>query len=159
MDEDIKKFEAMNAMDLLMLQKIYAEAQIESEIVKASDIMPVSTLITYLKKDKKNRLVTLSLTFMPLPSDVFPDIKLLQFYSELPFENKKNIASFLSELNRTLPLGSFGVSDSMKIYFRYMHAIKKYDTLYDDAELYRNLLSIITFVMDIHAETIEKECQ
>lgn len=158
MDEDIKRFEAMNALDLVTLKKIYAEAKIESEIVQASDIMPISTLITYLKKDKKGRLITLSLTFMPLPSDVFPDIKLLQFYSELPFENKKNISGFLSELNRTLPLGSFGVSDSMNIYFRYVHAIKKFDTLIDDADLYRSLLTVIMFVMDIHAETIEKEC-
>lgn len=159
MDDELKQFEAMNAADLLALKKIFHEAKIECEIANASDLMPISSLIAYIKKDKKGRLITVSMTFMPLPEDVFPDIKLLQFYTELPFDVATDVTAYLNGLNRELPMGSFGVSEAKQIYFRYVHVINKYDSLYDAAELYKNLITILLFVLDIHADAIEAKSQ
>lgn len=157
MDDDLKESEAMSALDLVTLQKIFTEVKIESRIVRASEVMPISSLILYLKKDDKDRLISLSLAFMPLPSDLFPDIKLLQFYTELPFDNTKDVSAALIELNRTLPLGGFGLSDAMKIYFRYVHVVKKFDTLHELSDLYQGLLNMIVFVLDSHAGSIERK--
>jgi hypothetical protein len=156
MDEELKRFEAMNATDLRSLQKVFQEADVECELVPASDVMPITTLIAYLKNDAKGRLVTLNLTFLPLPEDVFPDVKLLQLYTELPFNVGPSTAARLIEMNRELPLGSFGGSEGRNVYFRHMHAMKKYDVPWEQADMLRNLVAMVGFVVDINAADIER---
>ena len=155
MDKDFTRQLAMNTIDLTALKKIYASANVESELVALDDAIP-STLITFLKNDSKERLISMSHTFVPLPSELFPDIKLLQFYIELPFEIARGSSDELTEINRSIPVGNFGLSENNTIYFRYVATLGRFDVLAELSDRLLDLINLIIAVLDTHSEPIEE---
>lgn len=155
MDKELEKHAAMSAIDLAALSKIYSDAGVENETIDADAYIPTGTLVIQLRNGSKNRQITLSHTFIPLPEDVFPDIKLLQYYTELPFAGSAKIAKQLLDINHTLPCGNFGLTDDAKVYFRYVHAMDKYATLANCEDLLSSIINLVLHVLNINSDSIE----
>ena len=81
----------------------------------------------------------------------------LQLYYEFPFEyNSKYelpLLKYFNAANLLQPLGSFGVKDDQKFYFRYILIIGKDDDLKKDVVL--DTLMMFEYLIDIYEDQID----
>jgi hypothetical protein len=141
---------AMNDLDLISLKNVLEKAGIKSVMVEKSDTMPLSALIVQLTSGGDAPESHLNFSFIPLPEDAFPNIKLLQCYTELSMEfknakSKTETAAFITALNIRLPAGSFGIRDQQVIYYRYIHTIPKYHVITEDDATFVDLIKLLVY--------------
>ncbi len=151
---------AMNTLDLIAVKNLLSEVGIDSHLIEQSEAMPLTTLIVAIDQDSQNRERTINFSFIPLPDDIFPNVKLLQLYFELPFIFEQNVQSNLETLllsiNLTLPLGNFGIREKKSIYFRYSHALPKYEVISQRKESLIDITKLTIYALDSQTELIEQ---
>lgn len=151
---------AMSDLDLIALKNLLDDINIAGHFVPASAEIPLSTLIVPLDKDEQNRERTLTYSFIPLPEEVFPDVKLLQHYTELPIplsdKTPPSLERLLLAINLTLPIGNFGINKSQDLYFRYVYTLPKFEVLSQRKEVLLDLLKLVSYALDVSTEPIEQ---
>ncbi len=156
---------AMADLDLIALKNLLDEVGLNSVLVDKSSLLPISTLIVSLEPENQEGDRTLNFSFIPLPDDAFPDIKLLQCYSELPItvENAHTatVAQVLLAINLTLPLGGFGLRIDPEtthpvIYFRYTHSLPKYEMIANQSAALIDMVRLVAYGLDVDLLTLEQ---
>lgn len=155
-----KRSAAMNTLDLISLKNLLDEIQIESQLLEASTVMPLSTLMAAIDQDHQGRDRAFSFSFIPLPDETFADVKLLQCYTELPFAVaetfKGDVETLLLAINLTLPLGNFGLQNEQLVYFRYSCTLPKYTVLSDSQALLIDVIKLVVYALEGNADLIEQ---
>ena len=76
-------------LDIVDVKKILDELQLTNHMIVKSETMPISSIIlTYFSNNKSK--IDISIAFVPLPENVFSDIKILGIVNYL---NELNISS------------------------------------------------------------------
>ena len=160
MQENNSVEDSMSMLDLISLRNILDEYDLETALLEKSEIMPLSSLVVNISDDYKGRSRTLSFSFLALPPDYFPDIKIMQVYSEfncaVAESQRAAVEQLILKLNKLLTLGSLGFSDSNNIYFRYVHTIGKFTNLSETEHTLINLFDLITYSLDINEKVLEE---
>ena len=160
MQENNSVEDSMSMLDLISLRNILDEYDLQTAMLEKSEFMPLSSLVVNLSDDYKGRSRTLSFSFLPLPPDYFPDIKIMQIYSEfhcsVAEEQKATMEQLIIKLNKLLTLGSLGFSDSHNVYFRYVHTIGKFTNLKEAESTLINLFDLITYSLDINEKVLDQ---
>ena len=151
--------DTMSMLDLIMLKNIIEANGLPAALLEQSDLLPLNTLIVDLPPDYQNRARTLSYSFMPMDEEYFPDIKTVQAYSEFNFEiaegQAEHVQVLIARLNRLLVMGSLGVTDNHRVYYRYVQILDKYESLRDREDVLLNVLNLILFALNVNAEVLE----
>lgn len=151
---------AMSDLDLIALKNLLDDINIPAQFLPLAPELPLSTLIITLDKDYQNRDRRLSCSFIPLPDDVFPDVKLLQHYTELsmpvPEATQGTLEALLLAINLTLPIGNFGINKSRDLYFRYVYTLPKFEMMAQRKEVLIEILKLISYALDANTELIEQ---
>jgi hypothetical protein len=151
--------EIMMDLDLLSIQNILNETGLKTSLLEKSELIPLSTLGVEIDPDESNRKRSIYMSFIPIPEEVFDNIKLLQFHTEMPFHGFKNSQSGLESLfnfiNINSPIGTFGLNDDYKISLRYIHTLNKFDSLSEKGPALLKILKFLIFTMDTYSDPIE----
>jgi hypothetical protein len=154
-----KQDEIMMDMDLISIQNIFNEVGLKTTLLEKSELIPLTTLGVEIDPDDSKRERNIFMSFIPLPEEVFEDIKLLQFHTELPFTGLKKSQTGLEALfnfiNLNSPIGTFGLNDDYKISLRYIHTINKFESLSNTKSVLIDLLKFLIFTMDTYSDSIE----
>lgn len=160
MQENSTAADAMSMLDLISIQNILNEYDLPTAILEKSADLPLNSLIVNSTNDYKDRTRTLSFSFLPLESEHFPDVKLLQIFSEFNIDvvptTIKAIEQLLVKLNILLPLGSLGLTDGNRIYFRYVHTLAKYDNLSEHEQTLVNIFNLFMYSLNVNARVLEE---
>lgn len=152
--------DAMSMLDLISIQNILEGYELPTAILEKSAELPLNSLIVNSTNDYKGRTRTLSFSFLPLEDKHFPDVKLLQLFSEFNVDVVPTaitaIEQLLVKLNILLPLGSLGLTEANRIYFRYVHTMAKYDNLSDHEQTLVNLFNLFMYSLNVNARTLEE---
>lgn len=154
-----KQDELIMDLDLLSIQNILNDAGLKTTLLEKSDLIRLSTLGVEIDPDESNRKRSIYMSFIPLPEEVFENIKLLQFHTEMPFHGLKNSQTGLEALfnfiNVNSPIGTFGLNDDYKISVRYVHSMNKFQSLSETGSLILELLKFLIFTIDTYSDPIE----
>jgi hypothetical protein len=107
-------------LDIYDVKKILDELQLTNHMIEKSETMPISSIIlTYFSNNKSK--IDISIAFVPLPENVFSDIKILQILYEIPevkvLQNESLSLELTNRINYLLSVGCFGLRDQ-KITYR-----------------------------------------
>lgn len=151
--------EAMSMLDLMSVQKIFQQYDLPTALLEKSKTLPLNSLIINIKGDYKERTRTLSFSFLPIEIKHFPDVKLMQIFSEFNFDIKKECIKDLEQLvirlNRLLPVGCLGITEGNKVYYRYVHTLAKYDILDEKETTLLNLHNLVVYALNVNAKVLE----
>jgi len=141
-------------LDIVDVKKILDELQLTNHLIDKSDTMPISSIIlNYISSDKSN--IDISLAFVPLPENVFPDIKILQIFYEIPgtpaLQNETLCLELTNQINYLLSVGCFGLKDK-KITYRCCHVMPIFSNLLDQKSSITDLIKMVA----MYIETFEK---
>jgi hypothetical protein len=141
-------------LDIVEVKKILDELQLTSHLIEKSDKMPISSIIlNYISSDKSN--IDISLAFVPLPENVFPNVKILQIFYEFSetvvHKNESLSLELTNRINYLLSVGCFGVKDN-KITYRYCHVMPIFSNLLDQKNSITDLIKMVA----MYIETFEK---
>lgn len=157
--QENKAAEAMSMLDLISIQKIFQKYDLSTAILEKSEILPLNSLVINTVGDYKKRTRTLSFSFLPLELEHFPDVKLLQIFSEFNFDIKKeylkDLETLLVKLNRLLPIGCLGITEGNKVYLRYVHTLAKYDIIDDKESTLLNIYNLFVYALNLNAKVLE----
>lgn len=152
--------DAMSMMDLIEIQQIFEAYELPTAILEKSAELPLNSLIVNSTNDYKDRTRTLSFSFLPLEGEHFPDVKLLQIFSEFNIDVAATtitaIEQLLVKLNLLLPLGSLGLTDTNRIYFRYIHTLAKYASLSEQEEVIANIFNLFMYSLNVNVQVLEE---
>lgn len=151
--------EIMMDLDLLSIQNILNETGLKTTLLEKSDLIRLSTLGVEIDPDESNRKRSIYMSFIPLPEEVFDNIKLLQFHTEMPFhglkESQAGLEALFNFINVNSPIGSFGLNDDYKISVRYVHSMDKFQSLSETGSLILELLKFLIFTIDTYSDPVE----
>lgn len=149
----------MMDVDLISIQNIINETGLKTAMLEKSELVRLSTLGIEIDTDESNRARSIFLSFIPLPEDVFDNIKLLQFHTEMPFhglkKSKAELEALFNFININSPIGTFGLNDDYKISLRYIHTLNKFDSLSEKGQTILEILKFLIFTMDTYSDPIE----
>ncbi len=149
----------MMNVDLISIQNIINEIGLKATLLEKSEVIRLATLGVSIDADDSKRERNIFMNFIPLPEDVFADIKLLQLHIELPFAGLKKSQAGLEALfnfiNLNSPIGTFSIDDRYKITLRYVHTLNKYQSLSETGPLLLELLKFLIFTLDTYSDLIE----
>jgi hypothetical protein len=150
--------EMMNGYYRSELEKIQAhlsEMGYESRIIEKSEIFPFVSMLVGIEQDYRERDRFLHISFVPMPEEA-DDILLLQLYTTLPSEKKPefmgNVEKLILALNNRVALGQFGINDGA-ISFRHIQVSTQKEPV--TGEVFKAVMSLFVYMMDIYEETIE----
>lgn len=159
MQDENSAADAMSVLDLISLKNIFDDYELPTALLEKSDLLPLSSLVVNPTPDYKQRTRTVSFSFLPLEIDHFQDVKIMQVYSEFNFEVKEDCVStverLIIKLNKLLVLGSLGLSDANKVYYRYVHTMGKYDNLSEAEDTLANLFNLVVYSLNVNAKAVE----
>lgn len=151
---------AMSSLDLISLKNILDEIELNSVLLQSSQVLPIPTLIVPIDKDYQDRDRALNVSFVPLPEDVFPDVKLMQVYSELPYEidpqHRAALEHVILAANLAIPLGNFAITPDNQVCFRYVHTIPKFVVLSNVDDALLNLMQMVNYILDTNEAVLER---
>ena len=151
--------EIMMDLDLLSIQNILNDTGLKTTMLEKSEVIRLSTLGIEIDPDESNRKRSIFTSFIPLPEEVFDNIKLLQFHTEMPFRghesSREGLEALFNFINLNSPIGTFGLNDENKISVRYIHSLNKYQNLSETGSLILELLKFLIFTMDTYSDAIE----
>ena len=141
-------------VDLLNVKKILDDLKLTSHLIEKSEKMPISSIILNYNSSY-NSNIDISLAFVPLPENVFPDIKILQIFYEIPgtqaLQNETLSLELTNRINYLLSVGCFGLKDQ-KITFRCCHVMPIFSNLLDQKNSITDLIKMVA----MYIETFEK---
>lgn len=141
-------------VDLLNVKKILDDLKLTSQLIEKSDKMPISSIILNYNSSY-NSNIDISIAFVPLPENVFPDVKILQIFYEFPettaHKNESLSLELTNRINYLLSVGCFGVKDQ-KITYRYCHVMPIFSNLLDQKNSITDLIKLVA----MYIETFEK---
>jgi hypothetical protein len=141
---------------LRQVKRILDDLKLTSHLIEKSDKMPISSIIlNFNSSDNSN--IDIAIAFIPLPENLFPDVKILQFFYEFPeivVNSNENLSLELTNrINYLLPIGSFGIKDK-KITYRYCHVMPIFSNLLDQKDSIKDLIKIIALYTETFLEPI-----
>ena len=138
------------------VKRILDDLELTSRLIEKSDKMPISSIILNFNSSAIN--IDVAIAFIPLPEDIFPDVKILQFFYEFPeivVDSNENLSLELTNrINYLLPIGSFGLKDK-KITYRYCHLMPIFSNLLEQKDSIKDLIKLIALYTEIFQEPIE----
>lgn len=151
--------ELKNHLEELNQIRMYIDRlELETRIIKKSDIMPIHVLLAGLTVDYKERDRYVNFSFVPLSEDDLQFINLLQFYTTLPVEVKEqyidDIHTLLHVINTHMAIGHFGIQEDGEVYIRYIYTTHRIHGV--NEQQFLETLMLYTSMIDIHEEIIEK---
>jgi len=142
-------------IDLRQVKRILDDLELTSRLIEKSDKMPISSIILNFNSSDIN--IDVAIAFIPLPEDIFPDVKILQFFYEFPeivVDSNENLSLELTNrINYLLPIGSFGLKDK-KITYRYCHVMPIFSNLLDQKDSINDLIKLIALYTETFLEPI-----
>lgn len=141
---------------LRQVKKILDDLNLTSRLIEKSDKMPISSIILNFNfSDNSN--IDIAIAFIPLPENLFPDVKILQFFYEFPEvvedKNKNLSLELTNRINYLLPIGSFGLKDK-KITYRYCNVMPIFSNLLDQKDSINDLIKLIALYTETFKEPI-----
>ena len=137
------------------VKRILDDLELTSRLIEKSDKMPISSIILNFNSSAIN--IDVAIAFIPLPEDIFPDVKILQFFYEFPeivVDSNENLSLELTNrINYLLPIGSFGLKDK-KITYRYCHLIPIFSNLLEQKDSIKDLIKLIALYTETFQEPI-----
>ena len=142
-------------IDLRQVKRILDDLELTSRLIEKSDKMPISSIILNFNSSAIN--IDVAIAFIPLPEDIFPDVKILQFFYEFPeivVDSNENLSLELTNrINYLLPIGSFGLKDK-KITYRYCHLMPIFSNLLEQKDSIKDLIKLIALYTETFKEPI-----
>lgn len=142
-------------IDLRHVKRILDDLELTSRLIEKSDKMPISSIILNFNSSAIN--IDVAIAFIPLPEDIFPDVKILQFFYEFPEiinnTNENLSVELTNRVNYLLPIGSFGLKDK-KITYRYCHLMPIFSNLLDQKGSIKDLIKLIALYTETFKEPI-----
>jgi hypothetical protein len=142
-------------IDLRQVKRILDDLELTTRLIEKSDKMPISSIILNFNSSDIN--IDVAIAFIPLPEDIFPDVKILQFFYEFPeivVDSNENLSLELTNrINYLLPIGSFGLKDK-KITYRYCHLMPIFSNLLDQKDSIKDLIKLIALYTETFKEPI-----
>lgn len=139
------------------IEQMLKSLDVPCSFIPRSAQISISAIYVPMEKDGKERDRGYGLSFVPLDEDDMENSSLLQLYYEFPFEyNSKYelpLLKYFNAANLLQPLGSFGVKDDQKFYFRYILIVGKDDDLNKDMLL--DTLMMFEYLISIYEDQIE----
>lgn len=139
------------------VKRILDDLELTSRLIEKSDKMPISSIILNFNSTDNSK-IDIAIAFIPLPENLFPDVKILQFFYEFPeivVDTNENLSLELTNrINYLLPIGNFGLRDK-KITYRYCHVIPIFSDLHDQKDSINDLIKLIALYTEIFQEPIE----
>ena len=120
-------FDAKELVELTQFKSYLDKLEIKAFVLPKSGTDDISVLTIELTKD-----LSLSILFIPLPSDQFKQISLLQFYAlinEKVDVSKLNLNSLLNHISEKTALGNFAINSDNELVFKYVLTKSKHDEL------------------------------
>lgn len=115
---------------------IEEELEMIGRISGGSPEAPITSLSVVLEPDWQNQVRAANLAFIPLEETDVEAIKLLQFYSQLPFtvdqDYLNDTVRFLLAINLFIPIGVFNLSPENNLSFKYVYSLSKFEAIKQD---------------------------
>jgi hypothetical protein len=136
--------------DLHNVKKILDEMNLNNHLIERSEKMPISSIVlNYISTNKSE--FDIGIAFVPLPENIFSNIKILQIFYEIPgteLNLKENLSLELTNrINYLLTIGSFGLREK-KITYRYCHTMPLFLNIYEKKNSIVELISMILTYID-----------
>lgn len=151
--------EMMMDLDLISIQNILNDTGLKTTLLEKSELIRLTTLGVEIDPDESNRKRSIFMSFIPLPEEVFADIKLLQFHTEMPFhglqKSQAGLEALFNFININSPIGTFGLNDDYKISVRYIQTLNKFDSLSQLGPQLIEILKFLIFTLDTYTDPIE----
>lgn len=137
-------------IDLQNIKSILDELKSDSRLIEKSERMPISSIVWNVATSDK-AVTEVVLAFIPLPEDVFGDIKILQFFCEIPGTpqnlNEVLALSLTNRLNYVVSIGSFGLREN-RITFRCCHTMPIFTDVLNEKESISDILNMIMLYLE-----------
>lgn len=144
--------------ELSQLRIYIDKLELETRIIKKSDIIPIHILLAGLTVDYKDRDRFVNFSFVPLSEEDLQHINLLQFYTSLPIEIENEhideVKKLLHVINTHMAIGHFGIQEDGEIYIRYIYPTHRIHGVNEQQFLETFLLYIS--MIDLHEKIIEE---
>ncbi len=149
---------ARELVELGNLEQYLQQMEIPCELSEGTAEFPVSTLLVELPEDKQGRKNWITLNYVPQEEGDFDHLRLLQFYSHLPFQYdpayEGEVVKLLPKANGKLILGHFNLSHEQKaIAYRYTFTQLVKESL--DVDAVMEIIMLLAFLMEMMAPFIE----
>lgn len=114
----------------------------------APEMPPITSLSVILEPGWQERIRAANLTFIPLDDSDVEAIRLLQFYSQLPFtanqDHLDDTVRFLLAINLLIPIGAFSLSTENDLFFKYVYSLSRFEAIKQEEFLETFLLWLFT---------------
>jgi hypothetical protein len=149
---------ARNLVELGYLEAIVQDMGYAANLIEASDTVVYHTLLVQLEPDWKQRQRELACTFYPLAEEEAPNILLLQYFLEMPFEiaagAETKVNALLMEINNKSVLGHFGITAGVnKVHHRYIQTFAESQLI--DEEAVADVVMLFNYSSLMFGESIE----
>jgi hypothetical protein len=149
---------ARHLVELGYLEAIVQNLGYGTHLIEASASVPYHTLSVQLEPDSQGRTREMSCTFYPLSDEETPNLLLLQYFLELPFEITQGahqpVNELLMVLNNKTVLGHFGIAETQKrVHHRYIQTLPASDLLAEEATA--DVVTLFNFTSLMMGKAIE----
>lgn len=153
-----KNGQQKNLLELKQIKStIETKLGFQSQLLDKSQGYKLDILVVLINPDKKQRNRTINLIFLPVGEKDFNHIKLLQFYSQFPFdvpeENRQEMLRLLNEINEKLTIGNFGITKDNNIFLRYIFSLPKSGET--DLDYFVETNQVLILMLELYSAIIE----
>ncbi|MBO9607449.1 MAG: hypothetical protein J7639_15915 [Paenibacillaceae bacterium] len=149
--------QASHLAQLGQLEAILQEAGITTNLLEASDSLPLPVLLAGVPHDDKGRERYIHFSFLPLDDTSIDAIQLVQLYAKLPFaydETERDAAAAtVAEINTRVPIGHFGLEEEGGLHYRYVYCMSAARSF--DRDVMLELVSLFVTMFGAFAEQAE----
>jgi len=142
--------------DLYNVKKILDDMSLTNHLIEKSEKMPISSIVLNYNSSNKTEF-DIAIAFVPLPENIFSNIKILQIFYEIPGTednpNENLSLELTNQINYLLTIGSFGLREK-KITYRYCHTMPLFLNIYEKKNSIIELISMILMYIDTFEKPI-----